>query len=561
MKAPWFASYEPGIPHEIPPIAYKSLADFCDKICTQFAEKPAFSNFGTTITYKQFDHRSKALAAYLRHELKLQPGDRVAIMLPNTLQYPVSLFGILRAGLVAVNVNPQYTPPELLHELQDADAKAIIVWDGAAHILQEVLPSLKHLQVITTELGDLMPPSKRMVIQFVLKWVKRQIKHWNIPSAKSFRDVMIKGSEMPAPQVNIDLEDIAFLQYTGGTTGVPKGAMLTHHNMLANLSQAQTWTQHIFKPGKEMTGISPLPFYHVFSLLANCLLLMSLGSFNILITDPRDINGLIKTLKKQPFHFISGVNTLFNALLQHPAISSVDFKPLEVSLGGGMAVQRTVAEGWHKLTGKILYVGYGLTETSPAVSISPLNQKEFNESIGLPIPSTDVEIRDDKEKVLDINQEGEIWVKGPQVMKGYWKKAEETQKVFDKNGWLRTGDIGKIDDKGFLYLLDRKKDMIKVSGFNVYPNEIEDLVVKCSGVLEAAAIGVPDEHSGEVIKLFVVKKDSSLTEESIRKCCHDNLTGYKRPKEIEFRDHLPKSNVGKILRRELRDEAGLSKKV
>lgn len=555
MDRPWYSEYESGVPHEIPPIAYSSIADFCEQVCAAYADKPAFSNFNATITYTQLEAYTRALAAFLREKLKLVQGDRVAVMMPNILQYPVSIFAALRAGMTVVNVNPQYTKNELLHQLQDSEAKAIIVWDGAAQVVQQVITELPNPpHVIVTHLGDLMPLLKNMAFQFALRFVKKQIKPWHIAHAHYFNAAIAEGKKLTLSAVTLSLSDVAFLQYTGGTTGVPKGAMLTHGNILANLSQAMEWTKNWFPLGAGDIAMSPLPFYHIFSLLANCFLFMGIGGHNVLITNPRDISHFIKTLQQYPFNFITGVNTLFNALLHHSDISKVDFSHMKLSLAGGMAVQVAVAELWQQVTGTVLLEGYGLSETSPAITIMPANSKSFIGSCGLPIPSTDIQIRNDEGNVLGVNESGVLWVKGPQVMLGYWKKPAETARVLDNDGWLDTGDIAKVDEKGYVFILDRKKDMIKVSGFNVYPNEIEDVVAKCPGVLEVAAIGVPDEHSGETVKLFVVKKVSSLTVADVMHWCKENLTGYKRPKYIEFRDELPKSNVGKILRRALRED-------
>lgn len=553
MQPVWYASYEKNVPQAMPAIEYTSLADFFTKICKKFAQKTAFENFGTQLTFQEIDNHSQHLANFLLGELKLNKGDRVAIMMPNLLQYPVGMMGILRAGLVVVNVNPLYTQPELLHTLQDSEAKAIIVWDSAAHIVQAVMNQLPDLQVIPTQLGDLLPSVKNHIMQFVMRYIKRQIPTWKIPTAICFKKALTNGAKLTTLAVKITAEDLAFLQYTGGTTGVPKGAMLTHHNLLANITQVAAWIQNNHKPGNDDILLSPLPFYHIFALLANCLLFMYMGAHNVLITNPRDIPGFIKIMKKYRFNCMTGVNTLFNALLEDPRIKEVDFSQLKTALAGGAALQQVIAEKWQQVTGKVLYEGYGLTETSPAVTVTPMNMQRFNGSAGLPLPSTEIEIRDDKGNALSIDQAGELWVKGPQVMRGYWQRPEETQNVFDANGWLRTGDIAKVDAQGFVYLVDRKKDMILVSGFNVYPNEIEDTVAKMPGVKEVAAIGIPDEHSGEVVKLFIVKKDTNLTEADVLAYCHDNLTGYKRPKMIEFRDSLPKSNVGKILRRALRE--------
>lgn len=549
---PWYASYEKGVSHEMPAIPFNSLSELLQKSCDEFADYTAFDNFGSIITYRQLAHYSNALANYFRQELKLVKGDRIAVMMPNILQYPISIMAILCAGLVVVNVNPMYTKNELLQSMQDSQAKAIIVWDGAAHVVAEIIEQIPNVKIITTELGDLFSPIKRVVYQFVLKYIQRNIPSYHLPTSIDFRTAIAIGEKIKLPEVKIELEDMAFLQYTGGTTGTPKGAILTHKNMLSNIMQVVEWIKSKHKKGDFDVILSPLPFYHIFSLLANCLLFIHLGAHNVLITNPRDIPGFIKIMKKYRFHYLSGVNTLFNALLQNPKIKSVDFSQLKTALAGGMALQQVVADKWQALTGKVLTEGYGLTETSPAVTVMPLNATKFIGSAGLPLPSTDVQVRDDNNNVLPLNQPGELWVKGPQVMKGYWQKPQDTKDVMDDNGWLRTGDIAKIDEQGFVYLVDRKKDMIKVSGFNVYPNEVEDVVAKMPGVREVAAIGIPDEHSGEVVKLFIVKSDPNLTADDVKKYCHDNLTGYKRPKAIEFRDSLPKTNVGKILRRALR---------
>ena len=486
-------------------------------------------------------------------ELGLKKGDRVAIMMPNCLQYPIATFGVLRAGLTVVNVNPLYTARELKHQLVDAGASAIVVVDNFGHTVQDVLADTPLKQVITTGLGDMIGFPKGAIVNFVLKYVKKMVPDYDIPGAVRFRDALAAGKRHALPQVDIDPGDIAFLQYTGGTTGVAKGAMLTHRNLVANMQQASAWLgANQLERGKEII-ITALPLYHIFALTANGLVFMELGGLNHLITNPRDMPGFVKELKGTRFTAITGVNTLFNGLLNTPGFDEVDFSSLKVTLGGGMAVQRAVAERWKKVTGVTLVEAYGLTETSPAACINPLDIKEFNGSIGLPIPSTDVCVKDDDGNVLATGQVGELCVKGPQVMKGYWQRPEETAKVIDADGWLHTGDMARIDDKGFVYIVDRKKDMILVSGFNVYPNEVEDVVAAMPGVLEVAAIGVPDERSGEAVKLFVVRKDPSLTAEQIKAYCRETLTGYKQPRHIEFRTELPKTNVGKILRKELRD--------
>ena len=552
---PWLQSYPQGVPAEIDPDQYRSVAAVFDATVARYADRPAYRNFGKTITYREADVLANQFAAYLLGELGLKKGDRVALMMPNCLQYPIATFGILRAGLTVVNVNPLYTARELKHQLVDAGAAAIVVVDNFGHTVQEVLAETPLKQVITTGLGDMLGFPKGAIVNFVLKYVKKMVPEYDIPGAVRFRDALAAGKRHTLPQVDIDPSDIAFLQYTGGTTGVAKGAMLTHRNLVANMRQASAWlSPNDLRPGEEVI-ITALPLYHIFALTANGLVFMELGGLNHLITNPRDMPNFVKELKTSGFTAITGVNTLFNGLLNAPGFDEVDFSKLKIALGGGMAVQRAVAERWKKVTGVTLVEAYGLTETSPAACINPLDLKEFNGAIGLPIPSTDVCIKDEDGKLLPLGEIGELCIKGPQVMKGYWQRPEETAKTIDADGWLHTGDMARIDEQGFVYIVDRKKDMILVSGFNVYPNEIEDVVAAMPGVLEVAAVGVPNEHSGEVVKLFVVKKDPTLTAEDIKAYCRQALTGYKQPRQIEFRDELPKSNVGKILRKELRDPA------
>ncbi|WP_024868831.1 long-chain fatty acid--CoA ligase [Pseudoxanthomonas suwonensis] len=552
---PWLQSYPQGVPSEIDPDEYRSIPAVFASSVKRYGERPAYRNLGKTMTYAEVDELSRQFAAYLLGELSLKKGDRVAIMMPNCLQYPIATFGVLRAGLTVVNVNPLYTARELKHQLVDAGAAAIVVVDNFGHTVQEVLAETPLKQVITTGLGDMLGFPKGPIVNFVLKYVKKMVPEYDIPGAVRFKDALAAGKRHPLPQVDIDPGDIAFLQYTGGTTGVAKGAMLTHRNLVANMQQASAWLgANKLERGKEVI-ITALPLYHIFALTANGLVFMELGGLNHLITNPRDMPNFVKELKTSGFTAITGVNTLFNGLLNTPGFDEVDFSKLKITLGGGMAVQRAVAERWKKVTGVTLVEAYGLTETSPAACINPLDLKEFNGSIGLPIPSTDVCIKDDDGKEVPQGEVGELCVKGPQVMKGYWQRPEETAKVIDADGWLHTGDMARIDEKGFVYIVDRKKDMILVSGFNVYPNEIEDVVAAMPGVLEVAAVGVPDERSGEAVKLFVVKKDPSLTAEQIKAYCREALTGYKQPRHIEFRTELPKSNVGKILRKELRDPA------
>ncbi|MGO4505157.1 MULTISPECIES: long-chain-fatty-acid--CoA ligase [unclassified Dyella] len=552
IERPWLAHYPEGVPAQIDINQYASLAAVVEEAFERFRHRPAFSSFGKVLTYGQIDEMSRQFAGYLTGELKLGKGDRIAIMMPNVLQYPIALFGALRAGLVVVNTNPMYTARELKHQLEDAGAKAIVVLDNFAATLQQVVAETHVEHIVTTGIGDLLG-AKGALINFVLKHVKKMVPPYELPHAVRFTDALSKGAPHPMPKVQLDHEDIAFLQYTGGTTGVAKGAMLTHGNMVANMLQAGAWIGNNAKQGEEVI-ITALPLYHIFSLTANGLVFMRLGGLNWLITNPRDMPGFVKELKKSKFTALTGVNTLFNGLLNTPGFADLDFSRLHLSLGGGMAVQRAVAERWKKVTGCTLAEAYGLTETSPAACINPLDLKDYNGSIGLPIPSTDVAIWSEENQPLAIGEVGELMVRGPQVMKGYWQRPDETAKVLGSDGWLHTGDIARMDATGYVYIVDRKKDMILVSGFNVYPNEVEDVVMQHPGVAEVAAVGVPDEHSGEVVKLFVVRKDPNLTVEELKKFCHDNLTGYKRPKLIEFRDSLPKSNVGKILRRELRDE-------
>ncbi|WP_267225844.1 long-chain-fatty-acid--CoA ligase [Dyella silvae] len=551
-ERPWLAQYPEGVPAQIDINQYASVAAVVEEAFERFGQRPAFSSFGKQLSYSQIDELSRQFAGYLTGVLKLAKGDRIAIMMPNVLQYPIALIGALRAGLVVVNTNPMYTARELKHQLEDAGAKVIVVLDNFASTLQQVVAETHVEHIITTGIGDLLG-AKGALINFVLKHVKKMVPPFSLPGAVRFADALSRGASHPLPKVALGHDDIAFLQYTGGTTGVAKGAMLTHGNMVANMMQAGAWIGKNVKYGEEVI-ITALPLYHIFSLTANGLVFMRLGGLNWLITNPRDMPGFVKELKKSNFTAITGVNTLFNGLLNTAGFAELDFSRLHLTLGGGMAVQRAVAERWKKVTGCTLVEAYGLTETSPAACINPLDLKDYNSSIGLPIPSTDVAIWSEDNQPLAIGEVGELMVHGPQVMKGYWQRPDETAKVLGADGWLHTGDVARMDENGYVYIVDRKKDMILVSGFNVYPNEVEDVVMQHPGVAEVAAVGVPDEHSGEVVKLFVVRKDPNLTVEELKKFCHDNLTGYKRPKIIEFRDALPKSNVGKILRRELRDE-------
>ncbi|HET7921466.1 MAG TPA: long-chain-fatty-acid--CoA ligase [Gammaproteobacteria bacterium] len=552
MEKIWLKSYPKGIPAEINPDDYPSLKVLVEQSCREFATLPAYTNLGLTLNYAELDRLSREFGAWLQQH-GLCKGDRVALMMPNLLQYPVALFGVLRAGMVAVNVNPLYTARELEHQIRDSGAQAIVILENFAHTLQEAGPALDMKTVLVTAIGDMLPFPKRALVNFVVRHVKKMVPAWSLPGAIPFRQVLAEGARHTLAEVELGHDDIAFLQYTGGTTGVAKGAVLTHRNMVANVLQASAWLGNYVERGCE-TVITALPLYHIFSLTANCLTFMRIGGHNILITNPRDMPGFVKELRGVRFSAITGVNTLFNGLLHTPGFEQIDFSALKVALGGGMAVQRAVAESWKKITGVPIVEAYGLTETSPAACINPLDNRDYNASIGLPISSTELSIRDDAGKELGIGEVGELCFKGPQVMRGYWNRPDETALVLSADGWLRTGDMGRVDERGYVYIVDRKKDMILVSGFNVYPNEIEDVIALCPGVREVAAVGVPDEHSGEVVKLFVVRKDPSLTVEALKDYAHKELTGYKRPKYIEFRDELPKSNVGKILRRELRDE-------
>jgi len=550
---PWLANYPAEVPAEIDVNKYRSIPEVLEASCDKFRHNPAYMNMGKALSYDDVDRLSAQFASYLVNDLKLKKGDRVAIMLPNVLQYPVAAFGILRAGLTVVNTNPLYTARELKHQLNDSGASAIVVLDNFAATLAEVLPqapTVKH--VVTTAIGDMLGFPKAFITNLVVRHVKKMVPKYRIDHEVRFNDALTLGGMGKLPKIDVGHEDIAFLQYTGGTTGVAKGAMLTHKNMVANMLQAAAWLGTNLKESREVV-ITAIPLYHIFALTANCLVFTLIGGVSVLITNPRDMPGFVKELSKVKFSVITGVNTLFNGLLNTEGFDKLDFSNLRLTLGGGMAVQRTVAEKWKKTTKCTLVEAYGLTETSPAACINPLDLPEYNASIGLPISSTDVCIQNDDGKLLSVGEAGELCIKGPQVMRGYWQRPEETAKVITPDGWLHTGDIAKMDEKGYFYIVDRKKDMILVSGFNVYPNEIEDVVASCPGVLECAAIGVPDEKSGEAVKVVIVKKDPGLTAETIKEYCRHNLTGYKLPKIIEFRDSLPKTNVGKILRRELRD--------
>ncbi len=553
MDKPWLKRYPDNVPETINPDHYPSLVEMFESAVGQYADNTAFINMGTGITYRELDESSRAFAAYLQHDLKLNKGDRIALMMPNLLQYPVALFGILRAGMVAVNVNPLYTPRELEHQLNDAQACAIVIVSNFAASLQKVISRTPVRHVVITSLGQMLPRAKGTMVDFVVKYIKRLVPKYSIPGAVSLRKALRSGKKHRYARPEIKGDDIAFLQYTGGTTGVAKGAILSHRNMVANVMQARGAYSPVLTEGEELV-VTALPLYHIFALSVNCLLFINMGGTNLLITNPRDIPGFVNELKKYKVTAITGVNTLFNALVQNDDFKTLDFSHLHLSVGGGTSVQRAVADEWKKITGVHLLEGYGLTECSPLVAGNPYNTADYTGAIGVPVPSTEVRFVDEVGLPIGFDQTGELQVRGPQVMSGYWNRPDATEEVLDNDGWLSTGDIVRMDEGGLIYIVDRKKDMILVSGFNVYPNEIEEVVMMHSKVLEVAAIGQPSDASGEVVKIFVVRKDDSLTTEDIIAHCREHLTGYKVPKLVEFRDELPKSNVGKILRRVLRDE-------
>lgn len=554
MNKIWLESYPDGVPEEIPTPEAKSVRDLIDSALTAFADRPCFTNMGTTLTYRDLDKLSMQFACYLQQTLGLIKGERVAIMLPNVLQYPVVLCGIFRAGLVAVNVNPLYTARELKHQLSDSGARCIVVLDNFAHTLEDVIDETGVDYVVTTQVGDLLKFPKNILINIVLKRIRKAVPPYSLSHSVKLRSALKTGRHGELVTVELGYADIALLQYTGGTTGLAKGAMLSHRNLVFNVHQAKAWEAGIFDNADPLVAITALPLYHIFSLQSNCLAIIHKGGENILITNPRDFPAFVKELSRHQFVYFTGVNTLFTALLNTRGFADLDFTSLRLTIGGGMAVQEAVARQWKEVTGTTIIQGYGLTETSPTAIVVPLQSEEFTGTIGLPIPSTEVRICDDDGADVPLGDLGEICIRGPQVMEGYWQRPEETALVMLPGGWFRTGDIGRMDEGGFVYIEDRKKDMILVSGFNVYPNEIEGVVVEMDGVLEAAAIGIPNERSGETVKLYVVKSDESVTANDIVRYCRENLTGYKVPKEIEFRDDLPKTNVGKILRRELREE-------
>ncbi|KTG21617.1 long-chain-fatty-acid--CoA ligase FadD [Pseudoalteromonas shioyasakiensis] len=551
MEKIWLKRYPEGMPETIDPEHYHSLLDLFEKSFADYSDLPAFTNMGKVLTYSELDSATKRVASYIQNDLGLKKGDKVAVMMPNLLQTPVTILGILRAGCVVVNVNPLYTVRELEHQLNDSESSAIFILANFADTLEKALPKTNVKHIVVTQVGDMVGGLKKHIVNFVVKHVKKMVPSYSLPNVIKFADTLA-GNEASYKKPDVDLNDLAFLQYTGGTTGVSKGAMLSHGNMVGNLEQVSGCLDNVLDRGKEVV-ITALPLYHIFALTANCLTFMKYGGLNVLITNPRDMPGFVKELAQHKFTAVTGVNTLFNGLLNTPGFAELDFSSLKMSLGGGMAVQRPVAEKWQAVTKTKLMEGYGLTECAPLVTVSPYDLEGYNGSIGLPAPSTDIKLMLENGEEAAKGEPGELWVKGPQVMQGYYNRPDATAECL-KDGWFATGDIATYDDEGFFYIVDRKKDMIIVSGFNVFPNEIEEVVAMHDGVLEVAAIGIPHEVSGEQVKVFVVKKDQSLTEKDIIKHCRDNLTNYKVPKLVEFRDELPKTNVGKILRRALKDE-------
>ncbi len=553
MEKIWLKNYPAGVPAEINPEEYPSLKHLFEEACRRHAAKPAFTNMDRTLSYAEMDELSRRFGAWLQKEAGLKKGDRIAIMMPNLLQYPIAIIGALRAGLTVVNTNPLYTPREVEHQLNDSGATVMLIYENACATLQQVIAKTPVKKVIVTGVGDLLGFPKGPIVNFVLRYVKKMVPAWSLPGSLRFNDVISRGASLTLDPVDVGPDDIAFLQYTGGTTGVAKGAVLTHRNLVANTIQVVSWMpeiEHIESP----VVITALPLYHIFALTTNCLVFTYVGGQNVLITNPRDMKAFVEELSKVKFTFITGVNTLYNGLLNTPGFDKLDFSSLKVAMGGGMAVQAAVSERWQKLTGRDICQGWGLTETSPVATANRYDETRFTGAIGYPIPSTEIAIFDDDGNELPVGAQGEICVRGPQVMRGYWNRPEETAKVIMPNGYLRTGDIGRIDEMGLVYIEDRKKDMILVSGFNVYPNEVEGVVAKMPEILEVAAVAQDDDKSGEVVALFVVRKDPGLTAEQVIAFCKKELTGYKVPRAVYFRDELPKTNVGKILRRELRDE-------
>jgi long-chain acyl-CoA synthetase len=551
MEKVWLKNYPEGVPAEADVDAYDSIVSLFEESIRRFGDRPAYSNFGVTITYRELDERARALAAYLQG-LGLDPGDRVSIMMPNLLSNPVAIFAVLLAGLTVVNTNPLYTARELEHQLNDSGARAIVIVENFASTLAEVIGRTRVEHVVLVRMGDGLGFPKSALVNFVVRRVKKMVPPFHLPDAVGFARALDEGRGKSLQPAGAGRDDVAFLQYTGGTTGVAKGAALSHGNVVSNLQQTSLWIGRQFEPGQEVF-VTALPLYHIFSLVANCLTGMKYGALNVLITNPRDMPAFVKTIAGLGFSVITGVNTLYNGLLNTPGFESVDFSRLKLAVGGGMAMQRAVADRWRAATGVPVVEAYGLTETSPAAVVNRLDEAEFTGSIGLPLPSTEISIRDDDGNEVGFDTPGELCVRGPQVMQGYWGRPDATEEVISDDGWLRTGDMATIDENGYLRIVDRKKDMIIVSGFNVYPNEIEDVVALHPGVLEVGAVGVPDEKSGEVPKIVVVKKDPDLTSEALIEHCREQLTGYKVPRHVEFREELPKTNVGKVLRRELRD--------
>jgi long-chain acyl-CoA synthetase len=551
MDRIWLKSYPAGVPAEIDVRKLRTVAQLIDESCARYGDSVAYVQMGTSVTYRQVDRLTRHFAAYLQKTAGLRKGERFAIMLPNLIQYPVAMFAALRAGLAVVNTNPLYTAPELEHQLRDSGATAILVLENFAHVVQKVLPATQVKHVFVTSVGELLGFPKSAIVNYVVRKRRKQVPPWSINGAVNFKTALDEGARLKFDPVEVTTDDLAYLQYTGGTTGVAKGAMLTHGNIGANILQAEEWIRPSFKGSA--TLITPIPLYHIFALTVNCLLFFRLGWRNILIINPRDFPAVIKELKKYPFEFISGVNTLFNALLNTPGFDTVDFSRLKITLGGGMAVQAPVAKRWKEVTGNVLTQAWGLTETSPGACVNP-PREDFNGAIGLPIPSTDIAIKSDAGQDLPVGEVGEICVKGPQVTVGYWNRPDETAKVMLPGGWLRTGDVGRMNERGYVFIEDRKKDMILVSGFNVYPNEVEAIAASHPGILEAAAVAQPDEHSGEVVALYVVRKDPALTDRAVIDFCRQSLAAYKVPRHVYFRDELPKTNVGKILRKALREE-------
>jgi long-chain acyl-CoA synthetase len=557
MNKPWLTQYPAGVPAEIDMQRFASLVDMLTDSCKRFADLPAYRSMGTTMSFRELDEASRAFAAWLQKTAGVQRGDRIAIMIPNLLQYPVALFGVLRAGMVVVNVNPLYTPRELKHQLKDADVRAIVVLENFAHTLEQVIGETSVRTVVTTQVGDMLPTLERLLTNAVVKHVKKMVPAWKLPGSVSWPDALAAGRAEPLDPVALGHDDLAFLQYTGGTTGVAKGAQLSHGNMVANVLQVGAWMLPNLQEGRE-TLILPLPMYHVFA-LTGALSFFSAGSLSVLIANPRDMTDFLKILRSAPFSAIIGVNTLFRAMLDAPGFAAIDLQPLKLAVAGGMAVQQVVAKRWKQRAGVPLVEGYGLTETSPVAIANPVTIQEWSGQIGVPVPSTEAAILDDDGGPIALGEVGEICLRGPQVMKGYWNLPEETAKVFTPNGWLRTGDMGVMDERGSIRITDRKKDMIVVSGFKVFPNEIEDVLALHPDVLEAAAIGVKDEHSGEAVKVVIVPGSPTLTEAEVIAHCKRHLTAYKIPRVVQFRSEpLPKSNIGKILRRELRDDAAVS---